>query len=32
MRVGILDILALPSRGPASTAYQVLLTKQLAAK
>ena len=30
MRVGILDILALPFRGPASTAYQVLLTKQFA--
>ena len=30
MRVGILDILALPFRGPASAAYQVLLTKQFA--
>lgn len=30
MRVGILDILALPSRGPASTVYHALLTKQFA--
>ena len=30
MRVGILDILALPSQGPADTVYHALLTKQFA--
>ncbi len=30
MRVGILDILALPSLGPADTVYHALLTKQFA--
>ena len=30
MRVGILDILALPSQGPAETLYHALLTKQFA--
>ena len=30
MRVGILDILALPSRHPAATVYHLILTKQYA--
>jgi hypothetical protein len=30
MRVGILDILALPTRNPAENFYRLLLTKQFA--